>query len=80
MQTFADPSKANFSLSPQERRQRQEIMTAVRTVQSALDILSKKQDHVSTDLQSRHIVSTSQQCMAKLQSFVEQAFNTPSVP
>lgn len=78
MATFVETTKMDFSLSPQERKQRQEIMEAMQTVQSALNLLSTQQSEVSTDLKAHKILAVSQQCMAKLQSFVEQTFTPPS--
>ena len=75
MNSYVQTSKSNFSLSPQERRQRQEIMEAMQTVQSALDLLSKRHDDLSADLKSHKIMISSQQCMAKLHSYVEQTLN-----
>lgn len=76
MKTYVETSRTDFSLSPLERRQRQEIMAAFQTIQSAIELLSKQQDPLSCDLKTRTILTSSQQCMAKLQSFVEQTLNT----
>lgn len=74
MPTYVENSLSNFALSPTERRQRQEIMEAMTTVQSAIKLLSERQDALATDLKSHTIVASSQQCVARLQSFVEQSF------
>ncbi|MCX6124415.1 MAG: hypothetical protein NTV34_06650 [Proteobacteria bacterium] len=78
MPTFVDSSKTDFTRTPHERRQRQELSDAMATVKSALDLLTERHDALSADLRSRTIVTSSKQCLSKLQTFVDQTLKTES--
>lgn len=78
MRIMTDASINDFSLTPQERRQRSEIMDAMHTLQSAVQLLCQRQASELPDLKSRTVVAASQQSLTKLKNFVEQSFSTPN--
>ena len=78
MRIMTEASINDFSLTPQERRQRSEIMDAMHTLQSAVQLLCQRQGSELPDLKSRTVVAASQQSLTKLKNFVEQSFSTPN--
>jgi hypothetical protein len=78
MRIMTEASISDFSLTPQERRQRSEIIDAMHTLQSAVQLLCQRQGNELPDLKSRTVVAASQQSLMKLKNFVEQSFSTPN--
>lgn len=77
MRTLPETPVNEFSLSPQERRQRTELLDAMQNLQSAVHLLCQRPSNEVADLKTRTVVAASQQSLAKLKSFVEQSFSTP---
>ena len=80
MPSYVDSAKFDFSLSPQERRERQEVMDAMKTVNQALKLLAKSQNEITSDLKSRQIVISSRESLAKIQTFVDKTFASTLSP
>ncbi|MCX6117842.1 MAG: hypothetical protein NT027_09885 [Proteobacteria bacterium] len=76
MASFVDATISNYSLSPSERKNRQEIMEAMSTVQQALKLLTATQNEFPKDLKSRQIVISSHESLAKIQTYVEKTFSS----
>lgn len=76
MRIMPELSVNDFSLTPQERRQRLEILDAMHNLQSAVHLLCQRQGTELVDMKTRTVVAASQQSLAKLQNFVEQSFST----
>jgi hypothetical protein len=77
MPNFPNKSLSDFSLPPGERRLRQEVIEAMQTVQSALSLLSKRQEAFAADLKSHKVIVSSEKSMKTIQTYIEQSF-TPS--
>jgi len=81
MPTFVETAVSDFTLSPQERRNRQEIMEAMHTVHQALKLLTNSHSALTSDLKSRQIVISSRESLAKIQTYVEKTFaSSPTSP
>jgi hypothetical protein len=78
MASFVESTKADFSLSPSERKQRQEIMEAMSVVQEAIKLLGRRMAVDDLDLRSRTIVTSSKESIQKIQSYVEKTFQPVS--
>lgn len=80
MRISPDPSVNDFSLTPQARRQKVEIMDAMQNLQSAVHLLCQRSNNDLGDLKTRTVIAASQQSLAKLKTFVEQSFISPQSP
>lgn len=78
MRILPETSVNEFSLTPQARRQRSELLDAMQNLQSAVHLLCQRPSTELADLKTRTVVAASQQSLAKLKSFVEQSFSSSS--
>jgi hypothetical protein len=80
MPTYVDSLRKDFTLSPTERKQREEIMEAMETVQAAITLLQNQTDLVNQDLKTRKIISASVLHMAKIHAYVANSLSLSSSP
>lgn len=78
MRIMPETSVSEYSLTPQARRQRTELLDAMQNLQSAVHLLCQRPSTELADLKTRTVVAASQQSLAKLKSFVEQSFSPPT--
>jgi hypothetical protein len=67
---------SEFVLSPAERRQRQDVLTALATLQAAVSELQNRSDDHQPNLRCREILQQSGKAIGTLKTFVDRQFES----
>ena len=73
---FLRSEVSEFLLSPVERKQRQDLISALSTLQAAVKELHARSDNNQPNLRCREIMLNSDRAIGVLKSFVDRKFET----
>lgn len=74
---FLRSDVSEFLLSPTERKQRQDLMSALSTLQAAVKELQGRVDQTQPNLRSREIISNSNKAITVLKTYVDRQYDAP---